>query len=156
MTYQDMLAASSADVRGYIIETDASLKFLHSLKFKRTVDKKKINYVSSGFGVSYAIFPLEPEPNQQFGWYFLHDKETKTWYRKKDYFEEILAEIAKDDPESAKRIFDSINECTSCKGNPCSAIPYIYDGTNKSACYGRIKMPLHKNCFADIHTFFIN
>jgi len=154
MSLQNILAAVPTDAQSEIIKMDAFLKPLRPLKFKRTTDKRKINYVSPDYGISYAIFPLDPEPTQQFGWYFLYDKEAKKWYRKTDYFGETLAEIKKIDPESARRIFDAINDCASCKGNPCSAIPYAHEGAQKLACYGRIVLRLRRDDFNDVQAFF--
>ena len=154
MSFQNILTALSAELQSEVLEMDTFLKSLHPLKFKRTVDKKKINYVSSDYGVSYAIFPLDSKSEQQFGWYYLYDKETKKWYRKSDYFVETLTEIAKTDAWAANRIFNAINECTSCKDSPCSAIPYIYGSNQKSACYGRIVMRLCHDDFNDAKAFF--
>ena len=154
MSFQSILASLPKDLQRGIMEMDAFVKSLRPLKFKRTVDKRKINYVSPDYGVSYAILPTDTKPTQHFGWYFLHDKETKTWFRKTDYFVDTLAEIAKTNSESANRIFNSINTCTLCKGNPCSTISYSYEGEDKLACYGRIVLPLCENSFADVQNFF--
>jgi len=154
MSFDSILAPLSPELRDDIAETDAFLKSLEPLKFKRTVDKRKINYVSSYYGVSYAILPLEGNEKQHFGWYYLHDKETKQWYRKTDYFVETLAEIAKTDAPTAEHIFDAINECTACKGEPCSAISYTYGGMQTAACYGRIVMSLSRENFGHTRTFF--
>ena len=154
MSFQTLLAASPADIQPEITKMDTFIKSLHPLKFKRSVDKRKINYVSSDYGISYAIFPVSDKPHAAFGWYFLHNRETGEWYRKPDYFVEVLTEIAKDDPAAAKRIYAAVNACTSCKGNPCTAIAYSYEGEDKSACYGRIKLPLDEEGFADAQTFF--
>ena len=154
MSFQNMITNTQAELQEEIVKMDAFLKSLKPLKFKRAVDKRKINYVSSDFGISYAIFVAVDEPTQQFGWYYLHDKETKTWYRKADYFVETLIEIAKADPQSAERIFNAINDCSSCKGNPCSAIPYEYEGNQKSACYGRMVLHLNHDDFNDTKNFF--
>ena len=154
MSFQSALTLLSAELQCEITEMDAFLKSLPLLKFKRTVDKKKINYVSPAHGISYAIFPFTSEPAQHFGWYFLYSKETKNWYRKHDYFVETLNEIAKTDPSSALHIFNAINECSACKGTPCSAIPYEYDGKQKSACYGRMMMSLSCEDFNHAKAFF--
>jgi hypothetical protein len=154
MSFENFLSSIPVEQKNEIIDMDNFLKSLRPLKFKRMVDKKKINYVSSDYGISYAIFPLASEPTQQFGWYYLHDKETKTWYRKTDYFVETLTEIAKTDSQLAERIFNAINKCKPCKDNPCSAIPYIYDGKQKSACYGRIVMRLCQDDFNHAKIFF--
>ena len=120
MSFQNILDAVSVDLQNEIIEMDTFLKSLHPLKFKRTVDRKKINYVCADYGISYAIFPdstrLNNEPSQTFGWYFLCDRETKKWYRKADYFQKTLAEIEKNNPQSAERIFSGANSCKACKG----------------------------------------
>jgi len=153
MSFQALLAASPADVQKEITEMDAFMKSLRPLKFKRTADKRKINYISSDYGISYGILPTDPNPTQQFGWYIC-DRVTKVWYRKTDYFVETLAEIANDKPATAKRIYDAVNICTPCKETPCAAIPYSYSGEDKTACYGRIVLPLGQGDFTDVRVFF--
>lgn len=158
MSFQSILDAMSIDTKNEIIEMDKFLKSLHPLKFKRTADKKKINYVCADYGVSYAIFPnstrLRHEPSQTFGWYYLCDRETKEWYRKTDYFVQILTAIGKNDPQAVERIFGAANSCLSCKGYQCSAISYTYEGVQKSACYGRIVFQLRQDDFNDVRNFF--
>ena len=154
MSFATFVASLSVELQNEVVGMDTFLKSLRPLKFKRTVDKRKINYVSSDYGISYAILPLGTEPTQHFGWYYLHNKETNKWYRKTDYFEETLTQIAKADPQSSKYIFDALNECTLCKGRACSAISYTYDGKQRLACYGRIIMPLHGNDFNYARDFF--
>jgi len=149
-----MLAAMPPEFKESAIEMDGFLKSLRPLKFKRTVDKRKINYVSAEYGISYAILPLDEKPTQHFGWYYLHNKETGEWYRKTDYFIQTLADIAKSDSEAAKRIFGAINNCRSCKGNPCAVIAYTYDGEDKLACYGRVILELNPIDFSDAKLFF--
>ena len=154
MSFDSILAPLTAELRDEIIAMDALLKSLRVLKFKRTVDKRKISYASPDFGVSYAILPLEADLKQHFGWYYIHDKVAKKWYRKADYFIETLSEIAKTDAQAAEHIFNAINECTACKGEPCSAIPYTYEGKQKAACYGRIIMSLCREDFGYARAFF--
>ena len=154
MSLQDGLTALTTELQSEIIEMDTFLKSLRPLKFKRTADKRKINYVSPGYGVSYAILPSVSRPSQHFGWYYLYDKERKTWYRKPDYFIETLTEIARNDPQAAEGIFNAIHACTSCKGNPCSAISYKYGGEEKLACYGRIILGVGHDDFNCAKAFF--
>ena len=154
MSYQSFLSELPAQLQEEVLGMDVFLKSLLPLKFKRAVDKKKINYVSPSYGISYAIFPLGSEPAQHFGWYYLYEKEAKNWYRKPDYFVETLRQIAATDPQAAQRIFGAINECTACKGSPCSAISYTYEGEQKAACYGRIIMGLGQEDFEHAKAFF--
>lgn len=154
MSFQNMLSVTPTELQNEITEMDKFLKSLRPLKFKRTVDKRKINYVSPVYGVSYAILPLSSESSQHFGWYYLYDKENKKWYRKTDYFEATIAEIAKTAPQTAKHIFNAINECTTCKGSPCSAISYMYDGNQKLSCYGRIVLGVYQSDFNHAQEFF--
>jgi len=154
MSLEKFLVETPVALQNEIIEIDAFLRSLRPLNLKRTMDKRKINYVSPEYGVSYAILPLGPELTQHFGWYYLHNKETKTWYRKTDYLEETLIEISKTDPQSAEHIFNSLNECTSCKGNPCSAVSYVYDAKQKLSCYGRVILSLCHDDFNTTHVFF--
>jgi len=155
MSFTNSVTGLPVELQNEIIEMDTFFKSLRPLKFKRTVDKRKINYVASDYGVSYAILQLGSEPTQHFGWYYLHNKETNKWYRKTDYLEQTLTEMAKTDPQSAEYIFNALNECTLCKGKPCSAISYTYDGKQKMACYGRVIMPLCHDDFAHAKSFFL-
>ena len=152
MSFHNVLALIPVNLQNDIIEMDAFIKSLRPLKFKRTVDKRKINYVSPEYGISYAIF--FSELTQAFGWYFLHDKANNEWYRKTDYFVEVLSKVAETDPRSAKYIFNAINECKPCKSNPCSAISYAYGGEQKMACYGRVVLSLSQEDFNHAQKFF--
>ena len=142
MSFDSILAPLSAVLRNEIVATDALLKSLKPHKFKRTIDKRKLNCVSSDFSISYAILPLADNLTQQFGWYYLLDKAAKTWYRKTDYFVETLTEIAKTDAQSVEHIFNSINECTACRGKP------------KAACCGQGVMSLGCEDFNRARMFF--
>lgn len=158
MSFQNMLMQMPTELKNSVIDMDVFMKSLQPLKFKRSVDKRKTNYVSPDFGISYAIFPnstrLKHEPSQTFGWYYLCDRETKEWYRKTDYFVQTLTAIGKNDPQAAKRIFSAADSCLSCKGNPCSAIGYHYDDEEKLACYGRMVFALGEADFEDVRRFF--
>ena len=154
MSFQKLLTAMPPELQNEVTEMDTFLKSLRPLKFKRTADKRKINYVAPEHGVSYAILPTDIKPIQHFGWYYLHDKEANKWYRKTDYLETILAEIVKTDPTAAEYIFNSLNECTQCKVKPCSAISYTHGGKQKLACYGRVIMSLFHEDFKHVREFF--
>ncbi|MCL2557246.1 MAG: hypothetical protein FWE09_02080 [Treponema sp.] len=154
--FEIALADAPGEIRNDIIEMDAYLRQLRPLKFKRSIDKtgNRIAYASPDFGISYAIRASDAQPSQDFGWYFLHDRQSKKWYRKTDYFEETLVEIAKTAPKSARRIFDAINECSSCKGDPCSAIAYEHEGRRRLACYGRIRLGINREDLGCARLFF--
>ena len=156
MTFENALAQVPPEFRGDVAEMDALLKLLRSLKFKRVIDKSgtKIGYASPEYGVSYALRLSMDDFSQNFGWYFLYDKIGKRWYRKPDLLEATLLEIAKAEPHVAERIFDSLNECTACKGKPCSSVSYEYGGRTRAACYGRVIMPLHHDDFICAQAFF--
>jgi len=158
MAFANVLAKLPPKFLNKVIEVDTFLKSLRPLKFRRTVEKdnKKITYISSDYGISYAITISGTEVSHHFGWYYLRNKEEKIWFRKTDYFVETLTEIAQTNPSSAERIFNSINKCSSCKGNPCSAISYLYSGQRQLACYGRIILPISHEGFDDALLFFKN
>ena len=157
MTFENAIAQVSPEFRGDVAEMDALLRSLRVLKFKRVIDKSgtKINYASPDHGVSYAVRLSAQDYSQNFGWYFLYDKISKKWYRKPDLFEATLSEISKTQPHVAERIFDSLNECTACKGKPCSSISYEYGGRQRAVCYGRVIMPLHHDDFICARVFFM-
>ena len=150
MTFETALSPLPPELQSEIIETDAFMRQLTPLNFKRAITPTggKINYVSADYGISYAIALKKAQ--QDFGWYYLYDKQTKAWYRKPDYMERTLAALG----EPGARVFAAINECTACKGEPCSAIPYTHDGEQKQACYGRVIMPLDGEHFKLAQQFF--
>ena len=149
MTFEDALGSLPPELKRDIAETDAFMRSLSPLKFKRAVTGGgKINYVSAGYGISYAIALKKAQ--QDFGWYYLYDKQAGAWYRKPDHMEEVLDAMS----ASGARVFAAINECTTCKGDPCSAIPYTHNGEQKQACYGRVIMPLDGEHFKLTQQFF--
>lgn len=156
MSIENILTKIPSKLQKEIIKMDSFLKSLHPLKFKKKIERSgtKINYVDSDFGISYSVTISDAASFQQFGWYYLYDRKDKKWYRKNDYFVETLNEIAKTRPSIAKRIFNAINECSICKGSPCSAISYTYDDKQKLACYGRIHLGMNNNDFDNVRIFF--
>ena len=60
----------------------------------------------------------------------------------------------RNDPQSAQRSFDGINECKICKGKPCSAISYVYKGVENLDCYGRVILRLESDNFGDTKKLF--
>ena len=153
MTILDQLLMDlSAKAKKEINEMDVFLKSLPTLKFKRTIDKKssKISYISTEYGVSYLI--KLKNNHQEFGWYFIHDREKNSWYRKPDYMINVFNQI---DHDIASRLFNSLMECTSCRDvNNCGSIPYEYKKQKKITHYGRLVLGLQKSNFDDAKEFF--
>ena len=158
MTFDNAVAKIEPWLKKEIMEMDVYLKSLRPLKFKRAVDKSgnKITYTASDYGISYAIAISDAKFNHHFGWYYIFDKQTQTWMRKTDYMEKTLDNIAKTDPQMAERIFNALNECTSCKEGSCSRISYSHNGQMRDACYGRVILRMNVDDFNDVRSFFCN
>jgi hypothetical protein len=156
-SFEKVLAKIPKTLQKEVLEMDAYLKTLRPLKFKRSVDKNgvKINYVAADFGISYGVNVSATDAFHQFGWYFINDRQTKTWYRKDDYMEKTLVEIAKTNPQQAERLFHALAACSSChKDSSCSKISYSYAGQKRVTHYGRVYLSRHHDDFNDAREFF--
>jgi len=156
-SFEKVLAKIPKTLQKEVLEMDTYLKSLRPLKFKRSLDKNgvKINYVAADFGISYGINVSATDGFHQFGWYFINDRQTGTWYRKEDYMERTLAEIAKNNPEQAVRIFHALSICSNChKDSSCGKIPYSYAGEKRVTHYGRVLLSRKHNDFIDAREFF--
>ena len=152
MPLDNLLTSLPIKVIKKINDMDVYLKSLPTLMFKRTTEKKsgKISYVSADYGISYSI--KIKNDHQEFGWYFIHDRQNKRWYRKTDYMIKVFNKI---DPDIADRLFSSFMECTFCRNvDNCGNIPYEYKGLKKMTHYGRALLGLNKKDFDDVKKFF--
>ena len=152
MSFENFLTVLPVEVIEDINSMGTYLKSLSILKFKRTTDKKsgKISYVSPDYGISYSI--KLKNYHQEFGWYFIHDRQNNRWYRKTDYMVNVFNEI---DSGTAGRLFNSLMECTFCRDvDNCGRIPYEYKGKKKMTHYGRVLLGLQKQDFDDVKQFF--
>lgn len=141
--------------REEVISTDAFLRALRPLKFKRTLAGDKLTYVAADFGISYAIYASGDASYHHFGWYIVYNGKPETWHRKADYMNEILACIAKEDPDLATRIFRALNDCVNCYGSRCLAKTlYSLNGENRLTCHGRVMLRMCKEDFQDTRAFF--
>jgi hypothetical protein len=148
----ELLLQLPAKEKKEITEMDIFLKSLPSLKFKRTIDRKsdKISYISAEYGISYLI--KLKNKHQEFGWYYIHDRQKNKWYRKTDYMVTVFNEI---NPDIANRLFNSLTKCTSCRNvDNCGNILYEYKGEKRMTHYGRLILGLKKNDFEDAREFF--
>jgi hypothetical protein len=151
-SYEEVLSVLPAGVMKEINKMDLYLKSLSTLKFKRTVDKKnnKISYVSIDYGISYLIKLKNTQ--QEFGWYYIYDKQEEKWYRKTDYMINVFNEI---NPDIAERLFSFLTECTFCRDvENCGRLLYEYKGQKKTTHYGRVILGLKKQDFDDVKDFF--
>ena len=140
-----------------IIATDAFLKSLRPLKFKRTITKygDKITYVASDAGFSYAFRVGKEEGfSQEFSWYVVHNGLAETWHRRADFMEDMLNEIKKIDPRLSDRIYGALIGCRDCYGDRCLAkTVYSYNGQSKVTCHGCVKLTISANDFDDARRF---
>ena len=106
MNFENAIAKMPPEHKNELLEMDMFIKSLRPVKFKRAVDKNgtKITYTSADFGISYAIMLPNDKLSHNFGWYYIYNKQNKTWGRKPDYLEETLAEIEKNEPKIAERL----------------------------------------------------
>jgi hypothetical protein len=158
--FDEILSNLSEEFRNEIIETDGFLKSLRPLKFKRTIDKfgNKITYVASDFGVSYAFRVAGDDPqSHELNWYIVYNGKPETWHRKADYMEETLDEISKKNPQLAERIFSSLIKCNYCHGEKCLAKTlYIFKGSEKLTCHGRVTLGICRDDFNAARDFFLH
>jgi len=155
--FDDVLAKMPRELQNEITEMDAFIKSLRPLNFKRTIDKygTKITYVSSEFGVSYAVKLEDENVKQLFWWYIIHKGKPETWHRKADYMEETLAEIAKSDIMLSERIFNALKDCNHCYGAGCLAKTiYMFNGNKRLTCHGRVTLTMCQNDLSDVKEFF--
>ncbi len=156
-TFESIISNLEQNFQNMIIQMDSFLTALRPLKFKRTLDKNgnKITYVSSDFGISYAINVSGVQASHHFGWYIVYNGKPETWHRKADYMEEALAEIAKSDLKLSERIFYALNDCIGCYGPGCLAqTPYAFSGQKRLTCHGRVMLRMCHDDFQDVRGFF--
>lgn len=157
-SFENVLAKAPTEFSNEVIETDAYLKWLRPLKFRRGVNKyehgAKITYVASDYGISYAIVISNTKCYHDFGWYIVYNGPVETWHRKADYMEEILAEISKTDQPLAERVFYALLDCTTCYTHGLCKTPYAFNGQNRLTCHGRVHLRMCHDDFNDARKFF--
>ncbi len=156
-TFETIISDLPLEYKNELLRMDGFLKALKLLRFKRTIDKRggKITYVSSNFGISYAIHVLEDQLSHNFSWYIVSGGKPETWHRKADYMEEVLSEIAKTDIQCAKRIFYALNDCVGCYGSRCLAKTlYEFNDQKRLTCHGRVMLRMCHDDFQDAREFF--
>lgn len=139
-----------------IVRTDAFLKVLPYLKFKRTVDKSgnKITYVESKRGVSYTLYLSGSVMHHSIQFYIVTNCEPEKWHRKSNSMEALLAAMETDAPALADRIFKNLNECVGCRAHCLAKTPYAHRSKTKLTCHGQAVFKMCPADFQDVRDFF--
>lgn len=142
-------------IQDEIIKTEQFLKSCRKLKFKRVLEKNgaKITYVSSDYGMSYAIYLSNEIFDHSIQWYLITKGKPETWHRKADYMEEILANIQDSSPGFAARLFHSFEDCVGCYQNCLAKTQYQLEDKKKIVCHGKLKFKMSESGFEDVRTF---
>ena len=137
--------------------TDTHLKSLKNMKWKRVIDKSnlKISYISSVYGVSYALYLSGKTMYHSLQWYIVTNGKPETWHRVANMMEPALERIAETDPGLAGRIFFALNECIGCRLDCAVRTPYRFHGEKKLTCHGQAFFKMALSDFEDIRNFFI-
>lgn len=144
-----------AAIKADVIATDAFLRGLKSMKFRRQIDPKnnKITYLASAYGVSYSIFPNGDRMHHRIRWYMVTNSKPELWHKKADQLEAVLMHIEKTDPGLAQRMFDRLNECVGCRQRCLARDAYSFRGKRKQACHGDIYLKMQPGTFEDLRAF---
>jgi hypothetical protein len=140
-----------------IVKMDHYLKSLRTLKIKRQLEKNgnKITYVSSEYGVSYAIYLSNDIFDHSLQWYIITNGKPDTWHRKANGMEETLDRLARRSPEFAERMFFSLDECVGCYSGGCLVkTRYRLGDKQKMVCHGKLKFRMSLSGFEDVRIFF--
>ena len=155
-TFQTCIAALPETVREEIAKTEAHLKSLQHLKFRRTIEKhgNKITYVAADAGVSYALYLSGSVMHHSFQWYIVTNGRPETWHRKANSLEEVLGRLSERSPELAERVFFALNECIGCREHCLARTPYAFKGQKKTTCHGHVFLKMTASDFQDVRGFF--
>lgn len=154
-TFEACIATLPPDVRGWAEETDALLKALRPLRFRRAVDKSghKVSYVASAQGLSYAMYLRGGAMHHSLQWYIVTSGKPETWHRRGNDLEAALHAVAGADPALAGRIFARLCECNHCGPGCRVRTRYTYDGMAVDSCHGQIVFTMRRADFDDLHAF---
>lgn len=155
-TYESCIAGLPEEIQAEIGETERFLKALKPMKFRRAIDKngKKITYVASDFGISYALYISGSQMHHSLQWYIVTNGKPETWHRRANHMEEVLQRLDSTNPELAGRIFHRLNECTGCRRSCSVFTPYEYHGQRKTTCHGQVFLKMKAADFQDARDFF--
>ncbi len=155
-TFESCVAGLPPRIISEIERTDAFLKALPQLKFKRTVDKSgnKITYVESKRGVSYALYLSGSVMHHSIQFYIVTNCEPEKWHRKSNPMEALLAAMETDAPALANRVFENLNECVGCREHCLAKTPYAHRSKTKLTCHGQAVFKMCPADFQDVRDFF--
>ncbi|WP_105615815.1 hypothetical protein [Vallitalea okinawensis] len=152
--FESCISLLPRELGNEIVKTDAFLRSLKPLKFKRQIAKhgNKITYLASDYGFSYALYPSNDIMYHSLSWYIITNSKPELWHRKKDMMEATLNKLDKTSPEFAERMFQNLRDCIAC----CKCIvktPYEYKGKKKLSCHGIMDFKMCISDFEDVRTF---
>ncbi|WP_040949320.1 hypothetical protein [Gorillibacterium massiliense] len=153
-TFENCLSSLPKEIYEEILRTDAFLRSLRPMKFKRLVEKhgNKITYLASEQGFSYTIYPSNDIMHHSLSWYIITGSKPEFWHRKADGMEATLSKLAETSPELAERLFHNLIECIAC----CECLvktPYAFNGHKKMTCHGLMEFKMCRSDFEDVRAF---
>jgi hypothetical protein len=153
--FEECILLLPEDIQREIRSINDYLKSLKPLNFKRQIEKNgnKITYVSSEYGVSYAIYLSNDIFDHSLQWYLITNGKPETWHRKADCMEDTLKSLALTSPDIAERMFYSLDDCVGCYPNCLAKTKYCLGEKHKTACHGKLKFRMSKSGFEDVRTF---
>ncbi len=155
-TFESCIEALPPVIRSEIERTEGFLKSLHSLKFKRAIEKhgNKITYVESQRGVSYALYLSGSVMHHSIQFYIVTNGSPENWHQKSNPMEKLLVAIGTNSPELADRIFANLNECIGCRAHCLAKTSYSYRSRTKLTCHGHVFFKMCPSDFQDVRDFF--
>lgn len=153
-SFETCISRLPAHIRDEIMKTDRYLKG-SAIKFKRQLEKNgnKITYVAPDHGFSYAIYVSNDLFDHSLQWYIITGGKPETWHRKADRMEETLDLLDRIDPEFARRMFFSLDDCVGCYPNCLARTRYRFGNGQKTVCHGKLKFTMNPAGFEDARRF---
>lgn len=154
-TFETCISSLPKDIIKEIINTDAWLRKLTPMKFKRQLEKhgNKITYIASDYGFSYAIYPSNDVMYHTLQWYIITSSKPEFWHRKADRMEDTLDWLVKTNPEFAQRMFFNLDDCIGCGSNCAVKTLYKFAGKQNIACHGKMRFKMCISDFEDVRAF---
>jgi hypothetical protein len=153
--FEKCISLLPAYIQSEILKIDEYLRMLRPLKFKRQLEKNgnKITYVSSNYGLSYAIYLSNDIFDHSLQWYIITNGKPETWHRKADMMEDTLKSLADKSPDFAERMFSNLGDCVGCYQNCLAKTQYQLQDKHKTACHGKLKFKMSASGFEDARAF---
>lgn len=154
-TFEKCISLLPEYIQSDIVNIDEYLKAIKPLKFKRRIEKNgnKITYVSSSYGVSYAIYLSNDIFDHSLQWYIITNGKPETWHRKADMMEETINRLTHISPDFADRMFFNLDDCVGCCKICLAKTQYQLHAKPKTVCHGKLKFKMSPSGFEDVRVF---